>query len=629
MESFLLQLFIFLAAAAIAVPLAKKLGLGSVLGYLIAGIIIGPFGLSFTGDVEAVMHFTEFGVVMMLFLVGLELKPSLLWKMRTPILGMGGTQVVLTATAISAVGFYFLPWQQAIAIGLALSLSSTAIVLQTLKEKGIMNSNAGRSVFSVLLFQDLAVIPMLALLPFLATFAVDSSDHHESVLWDISTLPIYSRLAVVILAISAIFVIAKFASKTIFRAVASTGVREIFVATVLAMVVGISLLMTTVGLSPALGTFLAGVVLADSEYRHELESDIEPFKGLLLGIFFISIGASFNFTLISNNIALIASLTAGLLLIKWLVLAGTSIVFKVPKKERSFFAIALPQGGEFAFVLFQFSKNNGVLESSTIDPLISAVAISMFLTPLLFILHDKLIASKNADKEIQQEPDKIDKTGHKVILAGFGRLGTELGRFLIAAGIKPVILDYDTSNIDVLRKYGFEVFYGDATRLDLLEAAGASEAELLIIAMKDANKTKDLVELCKKHFPHLKIISNAYDRGTAYQLMDVGVEQVRMATFGTALALGQDALKQLGYEPYEAYRMMRIFKGKDEEMMPELYKNCKKGEDKYISFYQQHNEILSQLMEMDFKAHMDEADEVWTTAKLKKSEKGKTTHKPN
>ena len=385
MEGFLLQVFIFLAAAAIAVPIAKKLGLGSVLGYLIAGIIIGPFGASLIGDVEAIMHFTEFGVVMMLFLVGLELKPSLLWQLKLPILGIGGSQVIVTSIIITAIALIFLPWQQALAVGLIVSLSSTAIVLQTLQEKGQMNTEAGRSVFAVLLFQDLAVIPMLAALPLLATFAIAGGSHHSSVLFDITTLPNYLRVILTLAAIFAVFLIGKFASQPIFRAIAKTGIREVFVAAALALVIGTSLLMLAVGLSPALGAFLAGVVLADSEFRHELESDIEPFKGLLLGIFFISIGASLNFTLIGDNLLLILGLTTGLIAIKWLVLVIVGKLFKISSGARSLFAIALAQGGEFAFVLFQFAKNNGVLANNVIDPLISAVAISMFLAPLLFI----------------------------------------------------------------------------------------------------------------------------------------------------------------------------------------------------------------------------------------------------
>jgi len=614
MEHFLLQLFIFLSAAAIAVPLAKKLGLGSVLGYLIAGIVIGPFGLSLIGDVEEVMHFTEFGVVMMLFLVGLELKPSLLWQMRTPILGIGGAQVILSSCIIGGVFLFFLPWQQAIAIGLTLSLSSTAIVLQTLRERGVMNTSPGKSVFSVLLFQDLAVIPILAILPLLATVTMPGGDHHESAFFDISLLPGYQQIIVTLLAILFIFFLGKFASRPIFRAIAATRVREIFVAAALALVVGISLLMIAVGLSPALGTFLAGVVLADSEYRHELESDIEPFKGLLLGIFFISIGASLNFTLIGEKILLIAGLTAGLMGAKWLVLVVISFIFKMARKERSFFAIALAQGGEFAFVLFQFSRTNGVLPPETIEPLISSVAISMFLTPLLFVAHEKFAAHRHGGAEDPREADTIDQSRNRVILAGFGRLGTDLGRFLLSAGIKPVILDHDAANVDVLRKFGFEVYYGDITRLDLLEAAGAAEAELLIITIGDIEKSRELVELSTKHYPHLKISANAADRSSAYELMDLGVTQIRRETFGSALALGQDALKILGFDPYETHRLMRIFRKNDEEMMPELYKIHREDEEQYITMYQKHNADLEELMTLDLNTDMEELDKAWTAA---------------
>lgn len=612
MEHFLLQLFIFLAAAAIAVPVAKKLGLGSVLGYLIAGIIIGPFCLSLISDVEEVMHFTEFGVVMMLFLVGLELKPSLLWQMRTPILGTGGAQVAFSSILIGGAAFFFLPWQQAVAIGIILSLSSTAIVLQTLREKGLMNTSAGRSVFSVLLFQDLAVIPMLAVLPLLATVAIHSEGHHGSTLFDINSLPGYLRIMVTLLAIFSIFFLGKFASRPMFRAIAATKVREIFVAAALALVVGISLLMTAVGLSPALGTFLAGVVLADSEYRHELESDLEPFKGLLLGIFFISIGASLNFTLIGEKILLIAGLTLGLIGCKWLVLVGIGFIFKMAKQERSFLAIALAQGGEFAFVLFQFSKNNGVLPTEIIEPLISAVAISMFLAPLLFLAHDRFVSSRQGEEDSRREADTIERSERKVIVAGFGRLGTDLGRFLISAGLKPVILDHDAANVDVLRKFGFEVYYGDITRLDLLEAAGAAEAELLIITIGDKDKASELVELVQKHYPHLKIAINAADRSAAYQLMDLGITVIRRETFGSALALGQDALKLLGFDPYEAYRLKRIFRKKDEEMMPELYRIHREDEDQYVSMYQKHNADLEELMRLDQSADTEELDKAWT-----------------
>jgi len=614
MELFLLQLFVFLVASAIAVPIAKKLGLGSVLGYLIAGIAIGPFGLSLIADVESVMHFTEFGVVMMLFLVGLELKPSLLWQMRVPIIGMGGAQVILSAIAISLVTYNFLPWKQSFAIGLILALSSTAIVIQTLKEKGLMNTSAGRSIFSVLLFQDLAVIPMLAFMPLLATSAAKIEEHSQTALIDITVLPSYIQLIIIFLAIFLVYFIGKYASRPIFRVIAETHIREIFVAAALAMVVGISLLMTLVGLSPALGTFLAGVVLADSEYRHELESDIEPFKGLLLGIFFISIGASLNFTLIANNIIMIASITVGLIVFKFLVLFIVGVLFKMAKKDRSIFAIALAQGGEFAFVLFQFTRTNGVLDTEVTEPFISAVAISMFLSPIIFKVYEKLIEGKIEEEKVSLDMDTIEESGHKVILAGFGRLGTDIGRFLLSAGVKPVILDHDASNVDVLRKFGFEVYYGDVTRLDLLEAAGASEAEVIILSMSNLEISKKMVALVTKHYPHLKIVANASDMTSIYELMDMNVAHIHKETFGSALIMGQDILKLLGMDPYKAHRLMRIFKKHNEDMIPELYKKQNEDLDNYISLYQQHMSNLEELMILDIKMDDEEIDNAWTTS---------------
>ncbi|GAA0835615.1 glutathione-regulated potassium-efflux system protein KefC [Marinomonas arenicola] len=609
MEAFLLQFFIFLVAAAVAVPLAKKLGLGSVLGYLIAGIVIGPFGASLIHDVEAIMHFTEFGVVMMLFLVGLELKPSLLWQLKTSIIGLGGSQVVLSSLVITGISAWYLPWQQALAIGLILSLSSTAIVLQTLQEKGQMKTEAGQSVFSVLLFQDLAVIPMLAIIPLLATLPSLTADQHGSVLFDLHALPEYLQFMTTLGAVVLVLVIGKYAGQPMFRVIAKTGVREIFVAAALALVIGSSLLMLAVGLSPALGAFLAGVVLADSEFRHELESDIEPFKGLLLGIFFISIGASLNFTLISDNILLILGLSAGLIALKWLVLVFIGKVFRITSKERSLFAIALAQGGEFAFVLFQLTKNTGVLPVSVIEPLISAVAISMFVAPLMFVLHDKMARSSLAEA-LPEDEDVIQKGDHKVIVAGFGRLGVDIGRFLLSAGIKPVILDYDSNNVSVLRKLGIEVYYGDATRLDLLESAGAADAELLVVTFGNTDAAKHLIELAAKHYPHLKVVANARDREAAFELMDIGADNIFRETFDSALSIGQSAMQQLGIDSYEAHRLKQIFRKKDIEMMPELYKKrCE--EESYISLYKKHHAQLEDLMKLGTNESLEAANKAW------------------
>lgn len=612
MELFLLQLFIYLAAAAIAVPIAKKLGLGSVLGYLIAGIVIGPFGLSLIGEVEEVMHFTEFGVVMMLFIVGLELKPSLLKQMKVAILGMGGMQVVLSATVIGLISAIFIPWQQALAVGLVLALSSTALVLQTLKEKNLNNTETGRSVFSVLLFQDLAVIPMLALLPLLATIVPHDDGHAQAALLDISSLPSYLQIIVTLGAILFVFFAARYATRPLFRIIASTHIRELFVATALALVVGISLLMTVVGLSSALGTFLAGVVLADSEYRHELESDLEPFKGLLLGIFFISIGASLDFHLIGENLLVIIAITIGLMLVKWVILLLVGKVFGMTRQKGMFFAVALAQGGEFAFVLFQFTSSNGIVSGELTEILISAVAISMFLAPLLYQLYGYLAAKKQVDNKEEIKADDFERSGHKVILAGFGRFGKALGRFLVSAGVKPVILDYDASNLELFRKFGFEVYYGDVTRLDLLEAAGLSEAEVLVISSNNIDLAKKLVPLVRKHYPHIKIVANALDIMSSYELRDLGVDELKRSVFASALDLGQDVLTIIGMEPYEAYRLKRLFKKHDQDMQNELYKRRNEGEESYITHYQEYMALIEEQMNLD-ETMEHESDMAWTT----------------
>ena len=608
MALFLLQLFIFLAAGAIAVPIAKKLGLGSVLGYLLAGIVVGPFGISLISNIEDIMHFTEFGVVMMLFLVGLELKPSLLWKMKVPILGIGGMQVALTSVVTFAIAVNFIPWQQALAVGLILSLSSTAIVLQTLQEKGKMATDAGRSVFSVLLFQDLAVIPMLAAIPLLATLSVTVDSHHASGFIDIQHLPGYLQFLAVFIAIATIFIFGKYLCNPIFRVIAATGVREVFVGAAIALVVGTSVLMLVVGLSPALGAFLAGVMLADSEFRHELESDIDPFKGLLLGIFFISIGASLNFSLIASNLLLILGLAGGLIALKWCVLAVISRFISQSGSERRLFAIALAQGGEFAFVLFQMTKSNGVLPDSVIEPLISAVAISMFFAPVLFLLHDKM--SREVDDHKEVEADAVDGQS-KVILAGFGRLGIDIGRLLISAGIKPVILDNDATNVALLRKLGFEVYFGDVTRIDLLESAGAESAQLLIIAIGDTERALHLVHVVQRHFPHLQIITNAKDREATFALMDQGITNIHRETFGSALTIGRDALIELGYETYQAHRLAQLFQRKETQLMSKLY-DARESEDHYISAYQKHNEHLEDVLSFDKHEQVEQVDKAWT-----------------
>ncbi|HEY9643770.1 MAG TPA: monovalent cation:proton antiporter-2 (CPA2) family protein, partial [Coleofasciculaceae cyanobacterium] len=497
-ENLFFQAFIYLAAAVLSVPISKRLGLGSVLGYLIAGVIIGPFGLRFVGqEGEDVMHFAEFGVVMMLFLVGLELQPSLLWRLRIPILGLGGLQVAVTTLVIAGISLLFsLPWQTGLAVGMILAMSSTAIVLQTLNEKGLTKTEAGQSAFSVLLFQDIAVIPILAFLPLLAIQSASVSQTARQVVWvaaeqtadQSAALPPWQQALLVMAIVGGIIVGGRFLMRPIFRFIAATRLREMFTATALLLVIGIALAMQQVGLSPALGTFVAGVVLADNEYRHELESDIDPFKGLLLGLFFISVGASINFNLLIQQPLLILGLVIGLAIIKFAVLFALGSFFKLELSQSLLFAFALAQGGEFAFVLFSFTTQAKILPTAVASPLVAVVALSMVLTPLIMIINDKIVQPRFAAQADEREADEIDDNENPVIIAGFGRFGQIIGRLLLANGCQITVLDHSPAQIDLLRRFGWKVFYGDASRLDLLHAAGAERARLLVLAIDDRDK---------------------------------------------------------------------------------------------------------------------------------------------
>ena len=569
---FLYQAFVYLAAAVVAVPVAKKVGLGSVLGYLIAGILIGPFVFEFIGEEgQDVMHFAEFGVVMMLFLVGLELQPSILWKLRVPILGLGGVQVLATAVVIGGITLLAtsLNWQTSLAIGLSLALSSTAIVLQTLNEKGQLKSEAGQNAFSVLLMQDIAVIPILAVFPLLATNEAGTDDGHASHTI-IEGLPIAAQTAIIIGVIVAIILAGRYLLSHVFRLIAATQLRELFTAAALLLVIGVTLLMTMVGLSPALGTFLAGVVLAQSEYRHELETDIEPFKGLLLGLFFIAVGASIDFNLIVQKSLLITYIVLGLILVKFLILATIGRVFGMKTDSNLLFSFGLAQGGEFAFVLFSFALQNGVMTSETTNPIIAAVAVSMALTPLLMLLNEKLIQPNFGTKEsVEREADAIDET-NEVIIAGFGRYGSVIGRFLQANGKSATYLDIDPNNVDLLRKYGFRVFYGDASRVDLLHAAGAHEAKLLIVSVDNTEKSVEIVANAKKHFPHLKVIVRTKTWADYYEMLEEDLEGVYREFSDGALRMGAQALSVLGLRKYRIQRSLKKFRKHDEKLLAEL-----------------------------------------------------------
>ena len=550
----------------------KKLGLGSVLGYLIAGVLIGPFVFGLIGEEgQDVMHFAEFGVVMMLFLIGLELKPLVLWKMRSSILGLGGVQVVLTAIIITVISILVspLPWQPSLAIGLTLALSSTAIVLQTLNEKGLLKTQAGQNAFSVLLFQDIAVIPILAFLPLLALNTAENLSVHDSNTW-IEGFPIILQTIIILGVITLIIISGKYLISPVFRLIAQTRLRELFTAAALLLVIAITLLMTKVGLSPALGTFLAGVVLAQNEYRHELETNIEPFKGLLLGLFFIAVGASVDFQLIFANPLLIVKIVLALLIIKWVVLFIVGKVYGMRMDSNMFFAFSLAQGGEFAFLLFSFALQNGVLNAETVKPLIAAVAISMTLTPILIVLNEKLVQPYFGTKEKDtRDADFIDEK-NKIIIAGFGRYGSTIGRFLRANGQNATYLDLDPNNVDLLRKLGFKVFYGDASRRDLLHAAGAEEASLLIVAVDDARKALEIIDTTKKYFPNLKIMARSISWDDHYEMVEKQIHGSYREFVDTSLRMAADALILIGYRSFQVHRALKKFRKHDEFFIRQL-----------------------------------------------------------
>ncbi|PZF78489.1 potassium transporter [Aestuariivirga litoralis] len=564
-QDLLLGAFIYLAAAVIAAPIATRLGLGSVLGYLVAGMIVGPSVLGLIGREGAdVMHFAEFGVVVMLFLVGLELQPSKLWELRRPIIGLGGLQVVITAAVIGGGAFLIgFDWKAALATGLILAMSSTAIVLQSLNERGLLKTTAGQSCFSVLLFQDIAVIPILAFLPLLA--ATQAHDAHGATL--IGDLPGWAQTVAVLGAVAIIVLAGRFLTRPLFRLVAETGIREVFVGLALVMVVGIALLMQLVGLSAALGTFLAGVVLAESEYRHELEMDLEPFKGLLLAVFFIAVGAGINFGLLLSQPLLILGLVLGFIAVKLAVLFILARLFGMCTPDASRFAFSLAQGGEFAFVLISFAAGLALLDAEQAGLLVAVVALSMAAAPLLMIFDSKVVQPRFDGEGTSRADDRIEESGTRVIIAGHGRYGMTVGRLLSASGIRAVVLDHDAEQIDALRKFGYKVYYGDASRPDLLEAAGAGEAQALVIAIDDKEKALEIVETARRHFPKLRILARAFDRVHAYRLFNAGVEDVYREVFASSVDMGEQLLVRLGVHPFEAHRAANRFKSHDEKLI--------------------------------------------------------------
>lgn len=624
MGGLLFQAFIYLCAAVIAVPIAKRLGLGSVLGYLLAGIIIGPVIGLVGSETREIQHFAEFGVVMMLFLVGLELQPRMLWQMRNRLIGLGGLQVGITALLIAGatllMGVY---WSVALTIGLIFSLSSTAIVLQTLNEKGLTKTEGGRASFSVLLFQDIAVIPMLALIPLLvlpelaaiAEGKVASGGHHGEEFSLVAGLPGWAHALVVLGAVATVLLGGHFLSRPLFRYIAASRLREIFTASALLLVIGIALLMTLVDLSPALGTFLAGVVLANSEFRHELESDIEPFKGLLLGLFFITVGAGINFGVLFADFATIIGMTVGVIVTKGLVLYGLARLFHLETANRWLFTLGLAQAGEFGFVLLSFSLQSHVIPPEMASTLSLVVALSMLLTPVLFILYDKLVASRLTEGEAQ-EPDQIDETG-KVIIAGNGRFGQIANRMLVASGVKTVALDLEPDIIDVLNKVGVKSYYGDATRPELLQAAGIESASAIIIAFDDRQRAVEMVEYVRRHYPHVKTLARAYDVNHLYLLNKAGVDIAVREMFEGSLEVGKAALKAIGMHPFKVEKMSQAFRRHDQAGLDSLYDLWNENPDMVrnralLAGAKQHGETLKETMETDRLQFHDRTERGWT-----------------
>lgn len=576
MGDFLSISFLFLAAGVLSVPIASRLGLGSVLGYLIAGILISPLLERLGVDVVSVQHFAEFGVVMMLFLVGLELEPHKLWQMKTRLLGLGGLQVAATTLGVMGIAMALgQSWSVALAIGLVLALSSTAIVLQTLNEKGLMRSDGGEASFSVLLFQDIAVIPMLALLPLLAIpetagmpVIEASGEAHGAGGGFVEHLPGWQRALVTIGAIAAVVGGGNFLTRPLFRYIAMARLREIFTAVALMIVVGIASLMTLVGLSPALGTFLAGVVLANSEYRHELESDIDPFKGLLLGLFFITVGASIDFELLFADLGVVLALTAALIALKALVLFALAVIFGVRGADRWLVTLGLAQAGEFGFVLLAFTVANSVIPVAIADQLLLVIALSMLLTPALFIVYDKVIAPAFSGTQ-SRAPDEIDDSG-KVIIAGVGRFGGIVNRILLASGYNTVVLDYHAEQLEKLRAFGIKVYYGDATRPDLLSAAGIGDARMLVIAIDDREQATEMVRYVTQNYPQVYIVVRAFDRHHVYELWAAGARDIIRENFDGAVRAGRSALEALDVHPYDAERRTQGFVENDKRAMREL-----------------------------------------------------------
>ncbi|TQE78057.1 monovalent cation:proton antiporter-2 (CPA2) family protein [Leptospira noguchii] len=585
-HNLLINLIVFLSAAVISVPLFKRIGLGSVVGYLVGGTIIGPWGIGLITNVDSILHLSEFGVVLLLFLIGLELKPQRLWILRRPVFGLGGLQVVLTSlTFFTLLSFLGLEKRQAIVISISISLSSTAFALQVLGEKNELNTTHGRSAFAILLFQDLAVIPIMATLSFLTESSSDPGSHGsiKEILFAVGTI------ITVILA-------GRFLARPLFRLVASSGNYEIFTALSLLIVIGVSILMKQVGLSMALGSFLGGVILADSEYRHELESNLEPFKGLFLGLFFLAVGMSINLGEVLKDPILVIVLAFILIFVKAIILYSIGIITKHSKEVSLNLSTIISQGGEFAFVILGVGVSLSILPKERADLVIAVVTFSMGLTPILGILKDK--SAKWIFKENQNLKEDTIEEQNRVIVAGFGRFGQIIARMLFVHKIGFTALEHNPDQVNLARKFGYKIYYGDASKLSLLRSAGAEHADLFILAIQDIDISVKVAELIKKNFPNLTIIARARNREHVFKLMELGIQVIRRDTFASALELAGETLSQLGFMDSEVEKKVKKFRAHDELTLKGQFQ-IRGNEKEFIQFSKNSMRQLEDAFEAD------------------------------
>jgi glutathione-regulated potassium-efflux system ancillary protein KefC len=589
--TWLINTFIYLSAAVIAVPLCKFLGLGAIIGYLVAGIAIGPWGLGLVTNVQDILHFAEFGVVLMLFLVGLELEPKRLWQLRRPIFGWGSAQVLICTLLLTALATLFgVDAKVALVASLGLSLSSTAIALQILSERNLFSTGSGQAAFSVLLFQDVAAIPILALLPLLAGISVVNQATTD--------VNHYLEAFKIIAVIAAIVLGGRLLLRPVLNWIARSDTPEIFTAAALLLVVGIAALMQSVGLSMALGAFLAGVLLAESEYRRELETDIEPFKGLLLGLFFIAVGMSIDFGVLMQSPGQMVFIVVGFLAVKALVIYALARQMKLPFQERPVFTLLLAQGGEFAFVVFQAAAGAHVFQAQTASLLIGAVAVSMLVSPLLLVALDKFLLPRFADCGKPEMQEISEPQEAEIIVAGFGRYGQIVARVMLAQGIPCTVLDHDADMIEAARSVGYRVFYGDASRLDLLRTAGAAKARVLVVAVDGKEQSLRIVALAKQHFPNLEIVARAKDVTHWHELRDAGVAHVQRELFESSLHSARSVLELMGQTREDSHRITQRFRQHNLDLFEKMHPHYK-DRTKLIAVVKQGRQQLEEQMALE------------------------------